>query len=263
MKQSYIYIILLIIMCLCAIGCTETKVEVDKPGFITFTTARQYDLQFTILNSEDDFDEPKMININWGDGNIIEVIACLDTAFVFTHCYDDRATHKVTIIGHVANFNIEGMELLSLDVSDMPYLKMLTIDGTNLNRVNLSQNDGLVWFSAMKNRFTEIDVTGLANLEWLNLNYNELTQIDLSKNEKLLWLHIRENKLNSLFVGKNTNIHLIDISINNFTRQALDSLYESMIAKDEENMGLVFFQHNPGSLTADKSILDAKHWSYE
>jgi hypothetical protein len=55
----------------------------------------------------------------------------------------------------------------------------------------------------------------------------------------------------------------MDISINNFTRQALENLYESLVAKDEENMGLVFFQHNPGSFTADKSILDAKHWSYE
>jgi Leucine-rich repeat (LRR) protein len=251
-----------ILVCLFLAGCGEAKVEVEKPGFITFTTARQYDLQFTILNSEDDFDEPKMININWGDGNIIEVIACLDTAFVFTHCYENRATHKITIIGHVANFNIEGMELLSLDVSDMPYLKLLTIDETNLNKANISKNEELVWFSAMKNRFSDIDVTGLPNLEWLNLNYNELTQIDLSKNEKLLWLHIRENKLNSLYVGKNTNLHLMDISINNFNRQALESLYDSMVAKEEENPGILFLQDNPGSSTAVKAILDAKHWNY-
>jgi Leucine-rich repeat (LRR) protein len=245
------------------IGCGETKVEVDQPGIITFTTARQFDLEFTILNSEDDFDEPKLININWGDGNIVEVIACLDTAFVFRHCYENRATHKVTIIGHIANFNIEGMSLLSLDVSEMYMLKMLTINETNLNRINLSENENLVWIDAGFNRFSDIDATGLINIEWLNLTGNEISQIDLSKNEKLVWLHLSDNKLNSLYVGKNQMLHMIDISSNNFTRQSLENLFDSMVAKDEEMTGAIFIKNNPGADTADKFLLEAKHWTFQ
>ena len=117
--------------------------------------------------------------------------------------------------------SIDVTEVSSLDVSKNPALEILNISETYIKEIDLSNNPKLTQFYATRGSskydgylLENIDLTHNPELFYLYLGYNALTELDLSKNTKLFDLSVNNNRLGGLDLTNNTNLYNVDIRNN-------------------------------------------------
>lgn len=144
------------------------------------------------------------VQIDWG-GNGEKVTSEVIPAFSGNNWVDVSGTvsgdGKVKIYGdNIVYFEcssrVDGVQVLSLDVTKATALKDL---------------------SAYTNKLTTIDLTKNTELEKLTINNNQLTSIDISKCTKLATMDISNNLLTTIDITKNQALQKLTISYNKFT----------------------------------------------
>lgn len=134
--------------------------------------------------------------------------------------------------------------LKTLDPTGCPELVRLSIDGTDVSSIDLSNNKKLRILNLTDTRIVDFDLSILPELEqfycthqsgtinpdmkvrkldvsknpklaYLYAAGNELTDIDLTHNPELMMLNVCHNKLTGIDLSKNDNLYEVNISFNN------------------------------------------------
>ena len=120
--------------------------------------------------------------------------------------------------------SLDGTSVETLDVSHNTNLQILNISDTRIKNIDLSKNIYLTEFyckheSGSVNtdiKLTDIDVTKNVNLVRLAASGNKLTSIDVSKNTYLQHLSLTNNNLKEINLDNNVNLYQVMIANNNF-----------------------------------------------
>jgi hypothetical protein len=156
-------------------------------------------------------------------------------------------------LGTLDAWNAQG--LTAIDPSGCPQLQKLSIDGTDVAKLDVSNNSELQILNISDTRITEIDVTKNAKLTQLfcthessiNSEYkikkldvtqnpllyylfctgNDLTELDVTNNPYLGSLTARKNLLTSIDVSNNSELFCLNISDNYFGYSNLPWPYPS------------------------------------
>ena len=120
--------------------------------------------------------------------------------------------------------SLDGTSVETLDVSHNTKLQILNISDTRIKNIDLSKNIYLTEFyckheSGSVNtdiKLTDIDVTKNVNLVRLAASGNKLTSIDVSKNTYLQHLSLTNNNLKEINLDNNVNLYQVMIANNNF-----------------------------------------------
>ena len=107
------------------------------------------------------------------------------------------------------------------------------------------------------NQLTSLNVSGCTSLEWLDCFNNQLTLLNVSGCTSLEWLDCSYNILPSLDVRDCMALTYLDCSNNKITRQALENLFEMLIADNGE----IYIGNNTGTTSCDKTTVVGKGWT--
>ncbi|MGN1376362.1 MAG: T9SS type A sorting domain-containing protein [Prevotella sp.] len=120
--------------------------------------------------------------------------------------------------------SLDGTSVETLDVSQNTMLQILNISDTRIKNIDLSKNIYLTEYyckheSGNTNtdiKLTEIDVTKNVNLVRLAASGNRLTSIDVSNNTYLQHLSLTNNNLREINLDNNVNLYQVLLGNNNF-----------------------------------------------
>lgn len=119
-------------------------------------------------------------------------------------------------------FSIDISNVETLDVTNNPELVILNIAGTKITEIDLSKNPKLSEFycghtSAVNEEYKmkNLDFSKNTQLVRLGVQGNDLTEIDVSMLPMLMSLLVQDNKLTSIDISNNPNIVTLDIMNNN------------------------------------------------
>lgn len=154
----------------------------------------------------------------------------------FNNGSEDKALSELILDGCYSLKELEcthNVPLQSLDLSDCPALSHLTIYGSNISSLDLSNNPAITVLDCSHNKsLTSLDVSNLKDLTKLNCEYsniitlnlpnnnvlssldcdnNQITTLDLSDYPALTQLQCRENQIKVLDLSK--NLQLKDVAI--------------------------------------------------
>lgn len=142
------------------------------------------------------------------------------------------------------------VDLWNCDPSGCPELRMLSLEMTNVSKIDVSKNLKLMSLNVSETRVAELDLSKNENLQYLiaghvsgtinvgyrlngidlsnnpnltflDLNGNKLTNVDLSNNPKLTHLLLKSNCLTSLDLSKNTELYSINANFNDMDFSSL------------------------------------------
>lgn len=119
--------------------------------------------------------------------------------------------------------SIDGTDVSTLDVSNNNVLKILNISGTKISSIDISANTELVEFycdheGSRNNEYKigSIDVSKNVNLMRFSCSGNNLTSLDVTKNAMLTDLYAAKNKLTKLDLSKNDYLMNVTLRGNDF-----------------------------------------------
>lgn len=118
--------------------------------------------------------------------------------------------------------SLELTNVSKLDVTKNPKLLSLNISETRITDIDLSNNPRLTTLMAEHASgsintgyfLNNVDLSKLPNLNILYMGGNRLKSIDLSNNKELFTLNLRKNNLTSLDLSNNTNLYSVTITAN-------------------------------------------------
>lgn len=156
------------------------------------------------------------------------------TKLVSFSAHSSLSLSKLTPSGcpDLRQISIDGSAITEIDVTQNPYLLILNVSETRITDLDLSKNPYLTELyiqheAALNNRykFTKLDVSNNPELVRLYLNGNAIKELDLSNNPKINSLGCRRNMLTALNFDNNPKMALVDISLNymNFNTMPLPS----------------------------------------
>lgn len=141
------------------------------------------------------------VQIDWGNGEKVtsEVIPAFDGWNQVNVSGTVSGEGKVKIYGdNIVCFEcssrVDGVQVLSLDVTKATSLKDLTANTNKLTAIDLTKNTELEKLTIYSNQLTSIDISKCTKLTTLDIKNNLLTAIDITKNQALQYLTINENK---------------------------------------------------------------------
>ena len=245
MKKLFFYIIAT------AVLLTACHNEKDSPQ-MTLTVAKpQVELNMQALGK---------LSIDWGDGTKDDVFEITSYSSKYTHKYSDTSFHTITIIGkNITYLCCNENQIIEIDISKYPKLKELVCRINKLTKLDVSKNTELEQLICGNNQLADLDVSKNAKLKWLLCGNNQLMCLDVGKNEALEYLDCNENLLTDLDVSRNVLIEELDCAGNNFSAEALNSLFETLCKTNRKNRN-IFIYGNPGADSCDKSIVENKGW---
>lgn len=139
--------------------------------------------------------------------------------------YASKGLYKVdpTKCTKLQRLSIDGTNVSSLDLSNNPNITILNISDTGIKEIDLSNLTYLQQFyadhqsSTMNNdcKLTSLDVTKNEKLVYLFASGNLLKEIDLSKNYYLQSLYLADNKLTSINLDNNPQLVNVILRKNN------------------------------------------------
>ncbi|OYU83243.1 MAG: hypothetical protein CFE24_12255 [Flavobacterium sp. BFFFF2] len=122
------------------------------------------------------------------------------------------------------NLYCDANQMTSLDVSNMPNLKLLNCANGRLTSLNVTGSTALETINCYRNQIASLDVSGLTSLKYLNCFSNQLTALALPTGNALLELYCHMNVLSSLDVSSYTALTKLDCSENELTSLILGNL---------------------------------------
>ncbi len=109
----------------------------------------------------------------------------------------------------------------SVDVSQNPYLQILNISNTKITSIDVSNNPNLLelycdHYGSFNNEYkiSELDVTNNPKLKYLFCAGNNLTNIDISNCPELITISATNNYLTSFDVSNNPALYIVEINNN-------------------------------------------------
>ncbi len=124
---------------------------------------------------------------------------------------------------NLQKISIDGTNVESIDVSKNPQLLILNISDTRITSLDLSNNTLLRELYASHEssvneqyKLSNIDVSNCPDLYYFFCSGNDMATIDVTKNVNLGSLTARKNRLTSIDVSQNTNLFCLNISDNYF-----------------------------------------------
>lgn len=170
-----------------------------------------------------------------------------------------------------------GRNLLnSLDVSRNTELTRLLCYSNQLKKLDFSANNTeLTFLDCHDNLLNNLDVSKLSRLYDLYCVGNQITTLNLHNNIKNLncsdnqikTLHVKHtniwhldcsnNQIESLDMSENTELRSLYIDGNQFTVDALNTLFGILCNTD---VGWIRIANNPGTVDCDRSIAERKGW---
>ena len=206
--------------------------------------------------------------------------------------YLDCSHNPLTVLDVSKNklletLNCANNNLSDLDVCNNIALKYLLCYSNSLTSLDVSQNKSLNTLDCSHNQLTNLNVSNNTLLEHLSFSYNLLRNLDLSNNASLLSLVAMDNNLESLDLSINKNlsniwidnnlIESLDLSnnpliknimlpLNKLSVVALNNLFHSLPDVSHltrrYSVGDLGIKRNPGEDDCDKSIAEAKGWTF-
>lgn len=157
-----------------------------------------------------------------------------ETPLVVGNNKPDLTILEVSIIDHMdSSFNLSdypnmvsfdgyhNISLTKIDPTGCPNLQRLTLDVTNVETVDVSQNPDLLILNVSETKVTSIDTSNNPLLRELYCShrgsYNneyKLESLDISKNPEIVYLFCSGNKLTELDLSNNEKLTIFDASDN-------------------------------------------------
>lgn len=109
-------------------------------------------------------------------------------------------------------------KLLSLNVTNNMYLRVLHCDGNLLKSIDINKCSMLTNFKANDNFLTSIDFGNNKKLTFINVNNNQINTINVSSNTMLNELQCEDNNLTSIDISNNTKLKYLLTSGNKLTK---------------------------------------------
>jgi len=134
--------------------------------------------------------------IDWGGEGNQERIGPINPSYLFT--YNEERSHHITIYGYIFDLGVGRNELTSLDVSNMPQLRLFSCFYNNLTSLDISKNKNLIWLSISNNQISTLDITNNTKLSFVDSNNNKLTCIKIGNLNELTWITFSNNQLTSI-----------------------------------------------------------------
>lgn len=142
------------------------------------------------------------VQIDWGNGEKVtsENIPVYDGYNQVDVTGTVSGEGKVKIYGdNIVYFDcssrVDGVQVLSLDVTKATTLKDLTANTNKLTSIDLTKNTELEKLTINNNQLTSIDISKCTKLTTLDITNNLLAAIDITENQALQTLRIGQNKL--------------------------------------------------------------------
>ena len=157
----------------------------------------------------------------------------------------------------VNDHTIKSKSLLkSVDITDIPKLRELCLEGNALEEIHLAGADRLQVLNVSYNCLKELDLSGMSSLRELQADMNYLENLDLSSSPLLTELAVVENKLKTLDIKNNpqllnlkaTNNKIVSLDVSQ--NKMLESLYiesnaiDRLVLPEDSRMKNLFCQYN-------------------
>lgn len=193
------------------------------------------------------------VYVNWGDGEWSQATVSEYGAIV----KGTRRGDQVVISGaDITRFKCPNSDITELLLNEVPELQVLHCYSNALSRIDLSKAPQLKELYLQDNKLRQVDLTMLSHLSDLNASNNELSTISLEGNKELVSLSLLGNKLSSvdlsscpnledvslgynqlsaLDIRSNPKLYWIIIYKNNFSQEAVKSLFESLPTRPDKD----------------------------
>lgn len=193
------------------------------------------------------------VYVNWGDGEWSQATVSEYGAIV----KGTRRGDQVVISGaDITRFKCPNSDITELFLNEVPELQVLHCYSNALSRIDLSKTPQLKELYLQDNQLRQVDLTMLSHLSDLNASNNELSTISLEGNKELVSLSLLGNKLSSvdlstcpnledvslgynqlsaLDIRSNPKLYWIIIYKNNFSQEAVKSLFESLPTRPDKD----------------------------
>ncbi|MDE7427449.1 MAG: hypothetical protein K2M79_06585 [Muribaculaceae bacterium] len=191
-------------------------------------------------------ENPKRFSVDFGDGVPKDFTTTSDSISAEPNASGAVVKASQPMVVYIPEgedltaFGMEGINLVSVDLSAAPALKYLklvkcqlsSVDmsyNRNLNSVDISHNNiqtinlcgrndvhdkyGLRYFNASNNRLTSV-YPGFYNTQTVDLSNNQLSDIDLSKASGMVDLNLSNNKFTQIAIQDLESIKRLDLSGN-------------------------------------------------
>ncbi len=167
--------------------------------------------------------------------------------------------------------DVAGNELTDIDFTNNPVLSYLDCSSNKLSALDMAQLSKVDTLNCSINNIEELDLTKSQLLQNLNCSSNSISALNLSASKALRNLNCNDNKLNALSFSKQLDIESVSVKSNNMSKDALEVMFSSLpdingMEIDQDDAlwkGVVKYANNPGSETADATVLEAKGWKTE
>ena len=155
---------------------------------------------------------------------------------------------------NVTDFNVENLDISSIDVSGNINLQTLNVGDNDLSTLDVSQNTALAILNCYINNLTTLDVTNNTALTALSCFDNSITALDVDSNTLLEQLYCSNNSLNTLSVTLNTA--LLELECGNNSISTLDVTNNTLLTSlvcDANSISTLDVSANTNLVTLDCS----------
>ncbi len=159
---------------------------------------------------------------------------------------------------NLLKLSIDGTDVSSLDVSQNQYLQVLNISDTRITEIDVTHNPNLYQLyctheSSINSEYKikSLDVSQNPALYYLFCTGNDLTELDVTKNINLGSLTARKNLLTTIDVSNNTGLFCLNISDNNFGYSTLP--WPTTSAEDGEEELYTEYDYAQRDIAVEKS----------
>ena len=147
----------------------ENHEKEDEPKQMIMTTAKD-EIWIALAGSGS-------ATIDWGDGSPKETksVVVRDSWPEFTHIYEKKTTHTITISGNnIEKMMCQGNELITLDVSKNSELTFLYCRINQIRSLNINVLINLEELDCIENQLTSLNLKGLTNLKSMHCDNNKM-----------------------------------------------------------------------------------------
>lgn len=228
-------------------------------------TYPNYNLQTIRINAE------RMTEFEWRWGNFPE-LQFGDCPELEKICCYSRNLNSLDVSKCVALRSLYcwNNQLTYLNVSKCTSLNDLKCGGNQLTYLDVSKCTALTcldcggWGDYFRDNYshqlTYLNINECTALTELYCGNNSLTSLDVGKCTVLTTLNCATNKLIALEVSKLKDLSGLVCSGNQLSASALNTLFNSLPTRKQDDEAVIWFEDNPGYDTCDKTIFEKKGW---
>lgn len=173
-------------------------------------------------------ENPKTFMVDFGDGKLKEFTATTSGAPTENNVTGTRqGSAGVTVYmpeaETVTALCVDGIRLVSADLTKAPELRTLTLRNCNLSALDLSWNRCLTSLDLSHNNFEILTLKGITDLydknvlTDINLSYNRIYDLTLNEGYSIETLDLSHNSLNVLPLATMVNIKRLNLASNLYT----------------------------------------------